>query len=79
MRPGNLITNSASLRKALSTLRVRWEDAKSSWNDSVRVQFEENYLGPLEKQCQSAAEQIDHLAHVLTEIHRQCSPDRESI
>lgn len=79
MRPGNLTANSATLRKALSTLRARWEVTKNGWSDVVRAQFEENYLAPLERQCQSAAEHIDHLSHALAEIQRQCGPERESI
>ncbi|MBI1904138.1 MAG: hypothetical protein HYS13_23835 [Planctomycetia bacterium] len=79
MGQGNLIANSAALRKALVALRQRWDETKTHWHDTASQNFQEEHLAELEKHCQAAAEQIEQIAHVLGKICADCSPERQTI
>jgi len=64
---------STKLGYAIKTLRIRWEEAKEGWQDSVREDFEKHHLIPLEKQAASTALGMDKLAEVLAKARQECS------
>lgn len=61
------------LSKALKDLRVRWEIAGQSWQDQVRVEFEENHLEPLWEQTRATLDGMNRLAELLARARRECS------
>jgi hypothetical protein len=61
------------LTHALKTVRLRWEDAQDYWHDSVRHNFEEQHLRPLEERVQVAIKGMQDLAEVLAQMRRECS------
>lgn len=73
MNPGNITAGAGALRQALQQLRLRWIDTKSEWNDSVSQSFEEQYIAELERTCQDAIEQMNHLAEVFRQCRQECS------
>jgi hypothetical protein len=73
MRRGDLSIISSSLHFALKTLRIRWDETSEIWNDSVRVNFEETYLAPLEPQVVITLKAINRLAQVLARANEECT------
>ncbi len=64
---------STSLQYALKNLRQHWEEAKESWQDQVRHDFERNHLQPMESQVAGAVRAMDRLAEVTAKMRRECS------
>jgi hypothetical protein len=65
-------TGTGKLHLAMKTMRLKWEDAKAHWNDSVRRAFEENYIEPMEKQFITTLRQIDLYALALHKAQQDC-------
>lgn len=58
------------LETSLKTLRQRWEESKTLWNDPVRWDFEKRHWQPLEQQTQATLKEMARLAEVLTKAQR---------
>ena len=69
----NLSTGWIELNSALKTMRLRWDEVKADWNDSVSRDFEENHWQPLEAQVVATLRAIDRLAPVLAKAQQECS------
>jgi hypothetical protein len=69
----SLATGSAKLQHALKTIKSRWEEIQSGWDDGVRREFEERYWLPLEPGVLSAVRAIERLSRVLDQARRECS------
>lgn len=67
-----LDTGRARLYTAHKTLREKWETAKLHWQDSVRKDFEEHQLDPLEPRLAHLLTAIDRLAQVLNQVNNDC-------
>jgi hypothetical protein len=64
---------SVRLREALRTLRVKWEESQSDWNDEVRREFEERYLESLEPRVLATLNSMTNLMQVLAKAQQECS------
>ncbi len=60
----------AHLDTAFKSLRQRWQDIQSVWNDPVSRAFEQEYLLPLESQVQAAQREMERLAQVIAQARR---------
>jgi hypothetical protein len=60
------------LAKSLKDLMDRWGDTKADWDDVVSERFEERFLAPLDVDLRNAASAMDHMAHLLSQIRRDC-------
>ncbi len=69
----DLSSGSAKLQFALKTLRQRWQETKTQWNDTVRQDFEENHLNPLEIQVSAALGEMSRLNQVLQKAQQECA------
>ena len=63
---------SAKLTHALKDVRMRWDDTKEQWKDSVRENFEKNHLSPMQDAAALAARGMDDLAEVMGRMKREC-------
>ena len=61
------------LNSALKTMRLRWEEVKTDWHDTVCSDFEKNHWALLESQVVSTLRAIDRLAPVLAKAQQECS------
>ena len=52
------------------TLRQRWEESKTLWNDPVRWDFEKRHWQPLEQETLTTLREMARLAEVLTKAIR---------
>ncbi|HEX3724712.1 MAG TPA: hypothetical protein VHV08_00650 [Pirellulales bacterium] len=72
MNPGDLATGSAKLQKAWKKLCARWEETKLQWHDEVSLEFEQNYLTPLEPQIVSTLQRMRSLAAAASAAKNDC-------
>lgn len=68
-----LSTGRMKLYNTLKTLRVRWEQVREVWRDSVSEEFDETVWQPLDAQVQTTLRETDRLAQVLAKMHQDCS------
>ena len=61
------------LYDAQKTLRLRWEEAQTAWNDVMRQEFEEHLWEPLDKQTSSLLQAIDRLSQLFSQVRQECS------
>ncbi len=60
------------LGKALNHLQLSWEEVKFGWNDAASARFEKTFLEPLGTDLHAAANAMEHIAMVLTQVRRDC-------
>ncbi len=63
---------SSTLNHAIKTLRMKWEQAKETWDDGVRRDFEAKHIVPLESQVNATLRGMDRLDEVLAKMRRDC-------
>ncbi|GAC1474819.1 MAG: hypothetical protein NVSMB9_25910 [Isosphaeraceae bacterium] len=78
MPNANVVAGANRLRHAIKTLQEQWLSIEPSWNDSVRRQFEQRHLQPLDPAVDVALVGIQKLSEVLEKIRRDCSDRSES-
>ena len=61
-----------TLSKAFKELLLRWQDARSQWDDVQAEQFETTYLQNLESDLKVAGSAMDQLSILLHQVHRDC-------
>ena len=62
-----------ALDKAMKDLTIRWNEARSQWDDAVAREFEEKHLKPLLIDLRTATAAMDQMAALLNVIHSECS------
>ena len=72
MRHADLHTGGGKLRDAIKSLRAAWHQADAHWRDSVRDEFERNYLEPTELNTLSIIGAVGHLAEVMARAEHEC-------
>lgn len=65
------------LQHAIKTLRIRWADARSGWNDAVSAEFEENHLAAFDAQSVTTIRAMQKLEETLGKMRRDCDRDRD--
>ena len=68
----NLSTGSGKLSFALKTLRAHWELVSLHWKDDVRVEFDENYLKPIEQELMATLNATNLLSQVIIRAKQEC-------
>lgn len=79
MGSANVIAGSSRLKHALKVLQDHWLITKESWDDSVRVRFEERYLRPLGPASDAATIGMHKLAEALDKLRRDCTDRSEML
>ena len=72
MRHADLHTGGGKLRDAIKTLKAAWLQADAHWRDTVRDEFEQNYIEPIEQHTHSVIDSIGHLAEVIARAEHEC-------
>jgi len=60
------------LYSALKTVRHQWDAFEESWQDPVRVDFEEHLWDPLNRLSTDALHAIDQLAQIFAQMRNDC-------
>lgn len=63
------------LQGAHKDLRLRWEKARSDWDDPVSREFQEQHIEPLQRHVKNAVDAIDRIAELLARARRDCEPE----
>lgn len=72
MRPWDLETNAARMRKATEALQLSWQETNDVWNDSVSQKFCETYLEPLGPAMKLTLDAVGRMQQLVNEIQRDC-------
>jgi hypothetical protein len=59
------------LETALKSLQSRWVNTTALWNDSVSRGFETQFLHTIERDTQTALNEMNRLAQSIVDAHRQ--------
>jgi hypothetical protein len=62
----------SKLYSALKTLQGQWDATEPHWRDSMRIQFTEQVLTPLQDLTTTALQAIDQLDVLLNQMQREC-------
>jgi hypothetical protein len=73
MRRADIYTGSGKLRDAIKSLRTAWDRAEPYWRDSVRDDFEQNYLKLFDEHTLRTIEAVGHFAEVMARAEHECS------
>ena len=68
----NLEGGRAQLYSALKTLQSHWDNTEPHWQDTMKVQFVEQLLTPLQTQTAAALQAIDQMDVILHQMRRDC-------
>ena len=66
-------SGTSKLRHAVKTLRAQWDQTEDGWRDSIRQDFEDKRINPLESQAMSTVRAMQTLCDVLSRVYRECS------
>ncbi len=69
----SLSTGRDKLHSSMKTLRQRWDETRSLWDDLVSQELEETFWAPLESQVPAALRAIDQLDQVLRKVRNDCA------
>ena len=61
-----------NLNKGLRDLMLRWQATREEWDDQVAVEFERQYLEPLQQALRNASSAMDQMSQVLQKVDRDC-------
>ncbi len=67
------------LYSALETLRAHWDQTEPHWRDTMKAQFVEQILLPLQEQTAAALQAIDRMDVILHQMRRDCEGDNFDI
>ncbi len=68
----NLQGGRAQLYSALKTLQGHWDNTEPHWQDTMKAQFVEQLLTPLQTQTAAALQAIDQMEILLHQMRRDC-------
>jgi hypothetical protein len=57
---------------ALQSLQSRWDTTEPHWQDTIKGQFVEQILTPLQDQTTAALQAIDQMDVILSAMRREC-------
>lgn len=73
MKPADLTSGAGRLQDAMKTLKLRWEETKTVWSDVRQIEFEANYLEPLDPQVRLTLDRLRRLSQVFTQAYQECT------
>lgn len=64
------------LYDAHKTVRLRWEEVQTVWQDANMKDFEERVWEPLELETAEILRAIDRLSHLFIQVRNDCEGKR---
>jgi hypothetical protein len=61
------------LFRELETLRLRWQQTQTTWQDVVRQEFTEEYWKALDVAVLNALAAMDRLGPILNQARQECA------
>lgn len=75
MRPWDLDTSAAQLRKAMEDLQIAWQTTDSNWQDSVSQKFSETYLEPIGPVLKQTLEAVGQMQQLVGQMQRELTDE----
>ena len=70
MKPWDLDTGAAQLRKAMEDLQAAWNVTIDQWNDTVSENFRETHLQPIGPALKQSLEAIGNMQVMVNQMQR---------
>ncbi len=70
MRPWDLDTSAAQLRKAMEDLQGAWQTTDEAWQDSVSQKFLETHLQPIGPAVKQTLEAVGQMQQLVNQMQR---------
>jgi hypothetical protein len=67
------------LYSSLKTLQAHWDQTEPHWRDTMKVQFIEQILTPLQEQTTAALQAVDRMDLILHQMRRDCEGNNYDI
>ena len=68
----SLYESRGNLAKGLKELILKWQYARTRWNDEQSEQIQTEVLEPLERDVRSAGDAMDTMKALIAEARREC-------
>jgi len=75
MRPWDLDTSAAQLRKAMEDLQIAWQTTDEHWQDSVSQNFSETHLQPIGPALKQTLEAVGQMQQLVNQIQRELNDE----
>ncbi len=75
----NLDGGRGRLYAALKALQAKWDNIDPQWRDTMKVQFVEQTLTPLQDQTAAALEAVAQMDVILHQMRRDCEGEHYDI
>jgi len=75
MRPWDLDTSAAQLRKAMEDLQAAWQTADENWQDSVSQKFSETHLQPIGPALKQTLEAVGQMQQLVGQMQRELNDE----
>jgi len=75
MRPWDLDTSAAQLRKAMEDLQVAWKTTDEQWQDSVSQKFSETHLQPIGPALKQTLEAVGQMQQLVNQMQRDLNDE----
>jgi len=71
MRPWDLDTGAARLRKATEELQIAWEQTAEQWQDAVSQKFCERHLEPISPAMKLSLDAVGRMQQLMNQIQQE--------
>lgn len=68
----SLANSRTRLKGALKELQYRWDQVRLRWNDVKAVEFEKQFLEPMEPRLRAAMTAMEKMEATLARVRRDC-------
>lgn len=71
MRPWDLDTSAAQIRKAMEDLQVAWQETHQQWHDTVSQKYSETHLEPIGPALKQTLDAVGQMQQLVSQMRRE--------
>ena len=75
MRPWDLDTSAAQLRKAMEDLQSAWRTADEQWQDSISQKFSATHLQPIAPALKQTLEAVGQIQQLVNQMQKELNDE----
>jgi len=75
MRPWDLDTSAAQLRKAMEDLQEAWQITEEQWRDPVSQKFLESHLEPIVPAVKQTLEAVGQIQQLVNQMQKELNDE----
>jgi hypothetical protein len=71
----SMMVGRAKLAQGIKELQIRWQKARTQWDDPMADDIEKTVIEPLEPRIRATVTAIEKMHEVLNRAMRECGPE----